>query len=118
VFDRTVKSLLAGAIALAGALASGWDDSHLTHGEIALAIGAAIVAWAGAYALANVWAKAVVSAAVAGLATFATASADDRISAQEWITIVLAVLTALYAVYKVPNSDGQLPFERDKTHAV
>lgn len=105
MFDKVAKSIIAAVIALATALATGWDDSVLTSSEKALAVGAAITALGAVWAFSNPWAKAAIGAAVAGLAAVASALADEAISAQEWVTILLAVATAFYAVYKVPNKE-------------
>ena len=104
--DRSAKAIIAGAIAMASTLASGYDDSVLTSSEKALAIGAGLTALAGVWAFSNLYAKAGIAAAVAGLAALATALQDDAVSAQEWITVILAVLVAFYAVYQgVENTD-------------
>lgn len=95
------KAILAGILAVATALATGWDDSILTTSEIVIAISAGVIA------LGAVWAtpvgKALVGAIVAGLAAFAQASQDDMISAQEWTTILIAVVTALSTIYALRN---------------
>ena len=105
MFDRYAKAILAAVIAGATALATGWDDSVLTSSEKALAVGAALVALGGVWAISNDYAKAGLAAAIAGVAAFATAVEDDKISAQEWVTIIIAVLTALYGVYAVKNTE-------------
>lgn len=105
MFDRYAKSILAAVIAGATALATGWDDSHLTSSEKALAVGAALVALGGVWAVSNTYAKAGLAAGIAGVAAVATALEDDMISAQEWVTVIIAVLTALYGVYAVKNEE-------------
>ena len=103
--DRSAKAIIAGAIAMASTIASSYDDSILTSSEKALAVGAGLTALAGVWAFSNEWVKAGIAAVVAGLASLAVALQDDAVSAQEWVTIILAVLVALYAVYDVPNTD-------------
>lgn len=49
------------------------------------------------------YAKAITAALVAGLGTLATALADDGIEAQEWVWVAISFLTALGAVFAVPN---------------
>lgn len=49
------------------------------------------------------YAKALVAALIAGLAALATALDDSQVSAQEWVTAAVALLTALGAVWAVPN---------------
>ena len=47
--------------------------------------------------------KAIVSALVAGLTAIVTGLGDNVLSAQEYVTAVIAFLVALGAVYAVPN---------------
>ena len=49
--------------------------------------------------------KAVVASLVAGLTTLAVALEDGSVSAQEWVYVVIAVLTAGGTTYVVPNRD-------------
>lgn len=50
--------------------------------------------------------KSIVGLLVAGLTAALTALADgDGISSSEWVTIVLAAVTTLGAVYAVPNAE-------------
>lgn len=51
------------------------------------------------------YAKAIVGAIVAGLGVLATGLDDDAISGQEWIYSGIAFLTALGAIWAVPNSE-------------
>ena len=46
------------------------------------------------------------SGLLAAIASLAVALQDDAISAQEWITIIVATLTALGAVYTVANTEA------------
>lgn len=104
--DRSAKAIIAGAIAAASAIASAYDDDILTGSEKALAVSAGLAALAGVWAFPNIWVKTGIAAIVAGLGALAVALQDEAVSAQEWVTIILAVLTALYAVYEgVPNTD-------------
>jgi hypothetical protein len=48
-------------------------------------------------------AKAIVGSAVAGLGSLAVAIQDDKVTPGEWVTVALAALTALAAVWGVPN---------------
>jgi hypothetical protein len=55
------------------------------------------------------YAKAVTAALVAGLTALLTALDDDAVSSSEWVTVAIATLTGLAAVWAVPNakpSDG------------
>ncbi|MFF3878005.1 hypothetical protein [Streptomyces sp. NPDC001978] len=54
----------------------------------------------------QVW-KAVVAGAAAGVAVAATAVQDGQVTAGEAVTIVLAVLGAYGATWKVPNRASQ-----------
>lgn len=51
------------------------------------------------------YAKALTGALVAGLAVLATSLDNDVVTAQEWIYAAIAFLTALGAVYAIPNKD-------------
>lgn len=53
------------------------------------------------------YAKAIVAALIAGLGAMATAVQDDVISSQEWITIVIAALSALGVTWAVPNRTAE-----------
>ncbi|GAA0370306.1 hypothetical protein GCM10009530_20520 [Microbispora corallina] len=59
-------------------------------------------------------AKAIVSAASAGLAAFVTAMGDNVVSQGEWVTIGLAVLGALGIAYVVPNAAQSDPSSRTR----
>jgi len=107
--DRSAKAILAGAIALATAIATGYDDGVLSSSEKALAVGAGITALAGVWAFSNVIVKASVSALIAGATALAAGLADDAMSAQEWVTLIVAMLVAFGAVYEVPNVEEPTP---------
>lgn len=97
------KAILAAALAVLAALASGFDDSHLTTTEIVVAV------VAGLSALAIVWAshpmlKWLWSGLIAGGTALGVALSDDSISAQEWITIITATVVALFAIYQTANT--------------
>lgn len=98
--DRSAKAIIAGAIAMASTVATAYDDEILTSSEKALAVAAGLTALAGVWAFSNKWVKAGIAAAVSGLAALGAALADDAVSAQEWVTVILAVLVALYSVYE------------------
>lgn len=55
------------------------------------------------------YAKAVVGAVVAGLGVLLTALDDDAVSASEWVAVAIATLTALAAVWAVPNRPADPP---------
>lgn len=103
MFNPYTKAILAAAIAVFGALATGFDDSVLTTTEIFVAAGA------GLTALAVVWAshptaKWLWSGLIAGVSSLGVALQDDQISAQEWITFGGAVAGALFLVYSTANT--------------
>lgn len=52
------------------------------------------------------YAKAIVSAAIAGLTALGTALTDGDVTGQEWTGIAVATLAALGIVYAVPNADS------------
>ncbi|WP_214322103.1 hypothetical protein [Nonomuraea sediminis] len=51
------------------------------------------------------YAKAVVAAVSAGMASFVTAAGDGVVNTGEWVTVALAVVGALGITYVVPNSE-------------
>lgn len=53
------------------------------------------------------YAKAVVAALAAGSATLLTALGDGVVTNGEWVTVTLAILSALGVVYTVPNSEDK-----------
>lgn len=54
------------------------------------------------------YAKALVAAVAAGSASLLTAVNDGSVSNGEWVTVALAVLSALGVTYAVPNKDDDL----------
>ena len=55
------------------------------------------------------YAKAIIGAASAFVASLVTALGDNTISGQEWLTAVAAALVALGVVYAVPNKPQEAP---------
>lgn len=51
------------------------------------------------------YAKAVTAAVIAGLTALVTALDDGSVTAQEGVIIVIALLTALGAVWAIPNAE-------------
>lgn len=51
------------------------------------------------------YAKAITAALVAALTCLGTALTDGTVTASDWVAVALALLTALYAVWAVPNAD-------------
>ena len=49
------------------------------------------------------YAKAIAGALVAGGTALGTALADDHITGQEWVTVVVAAVAALGVIWAVPN---------------
>jgi hypothetical protein len=103
--DRSAKAIIAAAITLATAIATGYDDSVLTSSEKALAVGAALTTLAAVWAFENVLVKAGIAALIAASTALAAGLGDDAMSAQEWVTMIAAALVAFGAVYGVPNKD-------------
>jgi hypothetical protein len=99
------KAILAAVIAFLGALAASFDDSVLTTTEYLTATGVGIAALGAVWA-AHKTIKWLVSGLLAGLGSVGLALQDDKLSAQEAITIGLAVATALYAVYQTSNTSA------------
>jgi len=104
--DRSAKAIFAGVFAFATAIATGYDDSVLTNSEKALAVGAGITALGAVWAFANPLVKAILAGVVAGVAALGLALKDDMVSAQEWVTIAVAFLGAIAAVYRIDNTDS------------
>lgn len=48
-------------------------------------------------------AKSIVAGATALGSTFAVAIAENGVSSSEWVTIVVAVIIAMFAVWRIPN---------------
>ena len=53
------------------------------------------------------YAKAIIGALVAALASLQQALDDNGVSAQEWTAIAIAFLTAAVLVFAVPNKDPE-----------
>jgi hypothetical protein len=53
-------------------------------------------------------AKAITAGATAFGASFATANLDNYVSSSEWITISIATLLAVIAVWAVPNKPDEV----------
>ena len=53
------------------------------------------------------YAKAIVGAVIAALTALSTALDDGVVSQQEWITVVLGLLTGLAVIWAVPNASEQ-----------
>lgn len=58
--------------------------------------------------ISTVW-KAAVGGAAAGTAAAATAVQDGRVTAAEWVTIVVAILGAYGITWRVPNREPKDP---------
>ena len=56
--------------------------------------------------------KAITGAVVAGLAALVTALDDNAVSSQEWTIVALGTVTALGAVWAVPNGKHSETSER------
>ena len=100
-----VKAVLAAIIAFLGGIAAGWDDSVLTTTEIVTAVGVGIAAMGAVWA-AHKTIKWLVGGVLAGLSALAVAFQDDKLSLQEGITIVLAVLVSLYSIYATTATEA------------
>lgn len=61
-------------------------------------------------------AKALVAALIAGLGALSTAL-PDGITAQEWVTIVIATLLGLGVTYAVPNAARRDPVTGERSGA-
>ena len=106
-----MKALLATLIALVAAVVTALQgDDVISTGDY-IAIGLFILSSGGVTWLVSKWyaGKAVVAAIGAFLTSLTTAvlpiGADSAITTFEWLVAILAGLTALGAIYQVPNTN-------------
>lgn len=59
------------------------------------------------------YAKSIVGALVAGLASLQQALDDSHVSAQEWTAVAIATLTGLALVFAVPNKDPEAAHQEE-----
>jgi intracellular septation protein A len=105
LFNPYTKAIIAALVAFLGSLASAFDDSIITTSEILVAVGIGIAALGAVWA-AHKTIKWLISGVLAGFGSLSLALQDDRFSAQEIITVGLAVLIALTAVYETANTEA------------
>lgn len=103
MFNPYTKAILGAVVVFLSAIASAWDDSVLTTTEIITAVGLGIAALGLIWGL-NPTLKWIMSGVLAGVSALAIALQDDAISAQEWVTIGIAVFGALAVVKQVSNT--------------
>lgn len=60
------------------------------------------------------YAKAIVAAVIAGASVLLTGLDDDVVTRMEWISVLIAALSALGITYAVPNSAAAVPTERHR----
>lgn len=103
MFNPYTKAVLGAMLVFLSSMASAWDDSVLTTTEIITAVGAGLAAlgvvWAAHKTVKWLW-----GGALAGVSALAIALQDDKISAQEWVTIAVGVLGTLTLIYATPNT--------------
>lgn len=61
------------------------------------------------------YAKAAVGAAIAGLGALGTALTDGHVTGVEWVAVAIATLTALAAVWRIPNHTPSSPVPPRRT---
>lgn len=103
MFNPYVKAIILAVLAAFGVLATSVDDGAISTSEVVLAV-AAFVGGLGVVWAANKTIKWLVGAAVTGLTSLGAALLEGGVSLQEGITIAVAVVTALAAVYKSTNA--------------
>ncbi len=98
------KAVILAILALATAIGTGWDDSVLTTSEIVLAVSAGVIAGFGSWVVSHPLIKTAVGAVTAGLAALAVGLEDSALSAQEWTTLIVAVVGTLAAGLSIQNT--------------
>ena len=63
----------------------------------------------------KIYSKAIVGALVAALTALSTALEDGVVTQQEWVTVVLGLLTGLAVIWAVPNATPEEPLEAPET---
>ena len=63
----------------------------------------------------KIYAKAIVGAVIAALTALSTALDDGVVTQQEWITVVLGLVTGLAVIWAVPNATPEAPLEAPET---
>ena len=63
----------------------------------------------------KIYAKAIVGAVIAALTALSTALDDGVVTQQEWITVVLGLLTGIAVIWAVPNATPEEPLEVPET---
>lgn len=104
------KAIVGAAVAAAGAVTTALQNGHIELVEwVAIAL-AFFVALGAIWATPNLpdgvkrYGKAIVAALVAGLAAVGTALIDGNISPDEWVVIVIALLSGSGLVYVAPDA--------------
>lgn len=59
------------------------------------------------------YAKALIGALIAGLASLQQALDDSSVTAQEWTGVIIALLSGLALVWAIPNKDPNARHQRD-----
>ena len=59
----------------------------------------------------KIYSKAIVGALVAALTALSTALEDGVVTHQEWVTVVLGLLTGLAVIWAVPNATPEGPID-------
>lgn len=101
--DRIAKAFVGAAMVLGTTIATQLDDGVLTSNERWVAVGATITAFWTIWGFTNVYLKALGAALVGVAAAIAMATKDDKVSAQEYITIAVAFLLPFASVLHVDN---------------
>ena len=102
--DRIAKAFVGAAMVLGTTLATQLDDGILTSNERWVAVGATLTAFWTIWGFTNIYLKSLGAALVGVCAAIAMATKDDRVSAQEYITIAVAFLLPFASVLHVENS--------------
>lgn len=106
------KAVIGAAVAAAGSVTAALQDGHIELVEWVTIAASFLVAFAAVWAVPNLptgvrsYGKAITAALVAGLGALATAltSGGWPPSADEWVVIVLALLSGAGLVYTAPNA--------------
>ncbi len=106
MFNPYTKAILGALLAMLTALVTAVEDgSSFTTAEIATAVlmffGGLSAVWAANYSI-----KWVMGGVMAAGAAVVTALQDSGISTQEWLTIAVAGVTSLAAIYTLQNTES------------
>jgi peptidoglycan/LPS O-acetylase OafA/YrhL len=108
------KAIVAAAVSASSAVITALQDGHIDTLEWIAIVSAFLIGLGAVWAVPNLpdgvkrYAKSIVAALIAGLAALGTALIDGSISADEWVVIVLALVSGSGLVYVAPNAPNSV----------